>query len=516
VDILTDSSLQVGGYEMAETRARIILYKEGIDGQDLASTSVRSANVVDAFEVMQTDFEPGDNDIPVNSDGNFFVAKMTDSKAKEWEKKPEVEMVVDDIEVFALGNSSMEDDAFDDGMATGALELEQDDIDALEEDPYPEWDADEEQLSPEQLNMLTQLEPSIDESDMEDEMDLLEGTAEASAEQLRIPGIPKGTLIKLIKCVLKCVLEQKGSAEDVNAEDIESALNSAGIQDGVMATAAADVILWNLRMIYAPYAWRYSKGNRVRVAVVDTGIDSRHPDLNVCGGVSYVPGVTSWRDDHGHGTHCAGIIAAARNRRGIIGVAPRARLYAVKVLNRRGSGMLSWILNGLDWCYRARMHVVSLSLGSRFSKHDPKQFNAAYERMGRILRKRGILCVAAAGNDSHRPVGNPARCPSFMAVSAIDSRRRLASFTNVGPQVEICAPGVSIRSTVPGGYRKMSGTSMACPHVSGVAALVKARRPTWHGDRIRAHMMRTALDLGRPGRDWAFGTGLVNAYRAVR
>ena len=111
---------------------------------------------------------------------------------------------------------------------------------------------------------------------------------------------------------------------------------------------------------------------------------------------------------------------------------------------------MSWILNGLMWCYRARMHVVNLSLGSRVTTHNPRVFNAAYEHVGRRLRSRGILLVAAAGNDHHRPVSNPARCPSYLAVSALDRRRRLTTFTNVGPQIELSAPGQGILSTFPG------------------------------------------------------------------
>jgi subtilisin family serine protease len=510
-----------------EKKPKIVLYKEDIDGRDFATVSVEAANVVDAFEVMMTDFVPEINDVPVNDEGKFFVANLTDSEAREMADKSEVEDVVDDIEVFALEQTPLDpmegEDGFDDDLALGELELDPEDIEALEEDPYPEWNPEDPEdilLTPEEARLLTQLDPSVTEEDIELEHQLLEGTLEGvdevSAERIWLPKIPipREKLIKLVKCILKCMLEQGGKAEEMSDEDIEAMLRSAGAEEEVLRRR--DIILPNIRQIYAPQAWRYSTGAGVRVAVVDTGIDPRHPDLRVYGGVSYVPGVTSWRDDHGHGTHCAGIIAASINGRGIVGVAPRARLYAVKVLNRRGSGMLSWILNGLMWCYRAGMHVVSLSLGSRERTHDPNVYNKAYEHVGRILRRRGILCIAAAGNDYHRPVGNPARCPSYMAVSAIDSRRRLATFTSVGPQVEICAPGVNILSTVPGGYRRMSGTSMACPHVSGVAALVKSRRRTWHGDRIRVHMWKTAFDLGTPGRDWAFGYGQVNAFRAVR
>ena len=204
----------------------------------------------------------------------------------------------------------------------------------------------------------------------------------------------------------------------------------------------------------------------------------------------------------------------------MIGVAPAARLYAVKVLNSRGSGRTSGILNGLAWCLRHRMHVVNLSLGSPATTHDPRVYSRAYETAARRLRRAGILPVAAAGNDGRtsRPfVNNPGRCPSFMAVAAIDCQRRRAPFSCYGPQVEICAPGVRVWSTVkPNGYGQKSGTSMACPHVAGVAALVKRRRPAWSGDSIRVHMRRTALDLGTPGRDWFYGYGQVRAWHAVR
>jgi len=321
--------------------------------------------------------------------------------------------------------------------------------------------------------------------------------------------------------VIKCAIEQfGGKIGEVSDDKISEILAGQGLEAGSSTAAAVrDYITCGLRIIYAPYAWRYSTGAGVRVAVVDTGITPRHPDLRVYGGVSFVPGVTSWADDHSHGTHCAGTVAATLNNRGLVGVAPNASLYAVKVLNRAGSGQTSWILNGLSWCYRARMHVVNLSLGSLASNHNVNDYSRAYESAGRRLRSRGILAVAAAGNSGRtsRPyVGNPARCPSFMAVSSVDCQRRRASSSSYGPQVEITAPGVSVWSTVPtSGYGQKSGTSMATPHVVGVAALVKRRRPHWHGDTIRVHLRRTALDLGASGHDWFFGFGQVNAYRAV-
>ncbi|MDX1530291.1 MAG: S8 family peptidase, partial [Rhodothermales bacterium] len=321
---------------------------------------------------------------------------------------------------------------------------------------------------------------------------------------------------RLTRQVVERLLHRLDGDGPVTKQEIDSVLEAVGADDIVRERIAFDVVLPNLRLVNAPPAWRFTKGTRARLAIVDTGIAPRHRDLRVVGGVSYVPGVSSWHDDHGHGTHCAGISAGLMNRRGIVGVAPQADVFAVKVLNRYGSGMKSWVLNGLLWCARFGIHVVNLSLGRRATTHNPATFDAAYEHVGRILRRRGIIAVAAAGNDGHKPVGDPARCPSYMAVSAVDFSRRLTTFTNIGPQVEVCAPGLQILSTVPTGYRRMSGTSMATPHVAGAAALVKSRHPSIHGDSIRLRLMLSATDLGGAGRDWAFGHGLLNAYQAIQ
>lgn len=285
-------------------------------------------------------------------------------------------------------------------------------------------------------------------------------------------------------------------------------------------------IPWNISMVGANRVWGRVTGNGVRVAVLDTGIDDNHPDLSVTNGVSMVPGTTSWDDDNGHGTHCAGIIGARNNATGVVGVAPRSELYAVKVLDGAGSGRLSWILAGMGWAETEGMSVVSMSLGSNVSSPDAP-CTLAYQRAAERLEAAGCLVVAAAGNngrDTTNPwVGNPARCAGFMAVAAVDRNRKLADFSSQGPAslcndcgVEISAPGVSIRSTVPGGgLGTKSGTSMACPHVSGAAALLKELHPSWTPARIRARLRATAQDLGAPGNDPGFGSGLLDCHQAV-
>ncbi len=501
---------------MAEKTPKIVLMKEDVDVFGFARDSIKSAELVDGVSVMATDFLPEENTVQASQDMGFFVANLSESEAKKLSENPDVEAVEDDIKVYAMGGGSGGWEPGEMGLAGSDLQLDDEDIDALNADPYPQFGPDEVPVSPENVQLAAQLTPDIgDELEFDESGALLDlgpgGLGEGVSPELA--GMPREKLIALMKCIARCMRVEAGAGQDIPDEQIAEL---AGATAAAPSPVVREVITKGLWQIYAPYAWRYSAGAGARVAVVDTGIASRHPDLRVWGGASFVPGVASWNDDHGHGTHVAGTIAALRNGRGVVGVAPHAKLYAVKVLNAQGSGQLSWILNGLAWCASRGMHVVNLSLGSRETNHDPNVYNRAYERAGSSLRRRGILLCAAAGN-SNEAVGNPGRCPSFMAVSAVDYSHRKAPFSCFGRQVEICAPGVSIPSTFPpNGYKSLSGTSMATPHVSGVAALVKARYPGWHGDKIRVHLWRTARDLGTAGRDPIFGFGQVRAYHAVR
>jgi subtilisin len=279
-------------------------------------------------------------------------------------------------------------------------------------------------------------------------------------------------------------------------------------------TVQAETVPVGINQIKAPLAWDATRGKGVKVAVLDTGIDFNHPDLapNYKGGVSFVSDETTPLDHNRHGTHCAGIIAAALNGLGVVGAAPAAYLYAVKVMSRSGSGNWSWLIAGLDWCTRNGIHVASMSLGGTAP--------SAVQTMCDLAFSRGVLLVAAAGN-SGGPVEHPARYGSVIAVSAIDTANQLAAFSCRGPEIELCAPGVDVLSTVPGGgYARLSGTSMACPHVSGAAALA------WSTHRfapagvalnvtIRRLLASTADNLGIPGRDNNFGFGRVDAEQAA-
>lgn len=250
--------------------------------------------------------------------------------------------------------------------------------------------------------------------------------------------------------------------------------------------------------VNAPMAWHLSQGEGVGVAVLDTGIDHYHPDLarNIAGGINLVNPGTLPLDDDGHGTHVAGIIAAARNGRGVVGVAPLARLYAVKVLDARGAGSVSDLILGLQWVVDRGIPVANLSLGS------PAPSTALARAVAGTLAA-GTTIVAAAGNDG-REVDYPAAYPGVIAVAAAEPWGRLASFSNNGPEITVAAPGVDILSTERGGrYGRRSGTSMAAAHVSGVVALYLQLHPGATPDQVREALIPP-------------DGGIVDAWHTVR
>jgi subtilisin family serine protease len=203
--------------------------------------------------------------------------------------------------------------------------------------------------------------------------------------------------------------------------------------------------------------------------IIDTGIDLDHTDLNVdaASGKTFVPRTSSPDDDHGHGTHCAGIVAAIDNEVGVVGVAAGAHVVPVKVLDKRGSGAMSTIIAGVDFVTAngPAGDAVNMSLGG--SAYEPLDLNVI------AMGKEGLFVALAAGNESDDASNHsPARANglTIYTVSACDNLDKWAYFSNYGnPPIDYCAPGVSILSTYKGGALAiMSGTSMAAPHVCGV------------------------------------------------
>ena len=281
------------------------------------------------------------------------------------------------------------------------------------------------------------------------------------------------------------------------------------------------VIEWNMELIEVPDVWTTSTGSGVKVAVIDTGIDNDHPDLYVTGGVGFadkkwrvVTATSKWDDDNGHGTHVAGTIAALNNDIGVVGAAPDVSLYAVKVLGKDGSGYVSDIIAGVDWSAQNGMDIVSMSLGGSGSSQ-------VFQDVINEAHSSGVLIIAAAGNAGDGNIlttetSYPAAYDNVVAVAATDNRSKVAWFSNSGDYVDIAAPGVEILSTWNDGlYDTISGTSMACPHVTGVAALVLAKYPSLTPSEVESILTSTATDLGIVGFDNSYGNGLVNASAAV-
>jgi len=288
--------------------------------------------------------------------------------------------------------------------------------------------------------------------------------------------------------------------------------------DGVVRAIDAELDnTWGVKRVGSGvvHGWG-NEGAGVKVAVVDSGIDYTHPDLagNYNGGYDFVNGDADPMDDHGHGTHVAGTIAAENDDVGVVGVAPRALLYGVKVLSSTGSGSWSDIIAGIQWAADNGIKVTNNSYGG--SGNPGTTVEAAFNNSYAL----GVLHVAAAGNSGNCPYSGdtvlyPAKFSSVLAVAATTSADARACFSSTGAKVELAAPGSSINSTRRGGgYTFMSGTSMASPHVAGVAALVIAATGMTNA-QARQRLVDTADDLGVAGRDVEFGYGLVDADEAA-
>ncbi|MEC1663160.1 subtilisin AprE [Bacillus halotolerans] len=287
----------------------------------------------------------------------------------------------------------------------------------------------------------------------------------------------------------------------------------AYVEEDHVAHEYAQSVPYGISQIKAPalHSQGYT-GSNVKVAVIDSGIDSSHPDLNVRGGASFVPSETNpYQDGSSHGTHVAGTVAALNNTIGVLGVAPSASLYAVKVLDSTGSGQYSWIINGIEWAISNNMDVINMSLGG------PTGSTALKTVVDKAVAS-GIVVVAAAGNEgssgSSSTVGYPAKYPSTIAVGAVNSSNQRASFSSAGSELDVMAPGVSIQSTLPGGtYGSYNGTSMATPHVAGAAALILSKHPTWSNAQVRDRLESTATNLGS---SFYYGKGLINVQAAAQ
>lgn len=280
-----------------------------------------------------------------------------------------------------------------------------------------------------------------------------------------------------------------------------------------------------IELISAPKVWEQSNyGEGIIIAVVDTGIDKTHPDLmdRIIDGKDFT-NTGDYQDDNGHGTHVSGTILAAYNQIGVVGVAPKAKILALKALNGQGQGDINWINGALEYAVdwrgpnQEKASVISLSLGGPPDETEHKIIQRAIQE--------DILVVCAAGNSGdgrHETdeLDYPGAYPEVVEVGAVDLSRNLADFSNTNEEIDLVAPGVDILSTYPGNkYARLSGTSMATPHVSGAAALLKVISEKEFGRHLTeaelyAQLVKSTDDLGISKK--AQGNGLLNLMKTER
>ncbi len=284
---------------------------------------------------------------------------------------------------------------------------------------------------------------------------------------------------------------------------------STTVETDIPVKISADTVDWGISRIGADKVWSTGSGAGIKIAIIDTGVQIDHPDLraNIVEGYDFVNTDNDPNDDNGHGTHVAGIASATLNQSGTIGAGYSAKIMPVKVLNNQGYGYLSDVAKGIYYAADNGARIINLSLGT---PSDTYTLRSAIT----YAANKGVLIIAAAGNDGGAPCLYPAAYSSAVCVMATDSSNQLASFSNIGG--EISAPGVSNYSTFVGSsYRYLSGTSMATPHISGAAALLMSICTDCSTSEIRSILRDTAIDLGETGKDILFGYGLVDLVSAV-
>ncbi|WP_051591205.1 S8 family serine peptidase [Bacillus sp. UNC438CL73TsuS30] len=267
---------------------------------------------------------------------------------------------------------------------------------------------------------------------------------------------------------------------------------------------------WYLNKIQMPKAWDITKGSsQIKVAVIDDGVQQDHPDLKgkivspfnaVTGNARYTP--------HEHATHVAGIIAASFNKTGIAGIAPNVKIMPINVFDGEEASDYAVAL-GIKYAVEHHADVINMSLGS-------PNYSVLLDYYANYAKSKGVILIAAAGNDGTFTKTYPAALGSVVGVGATTSSDHVAFYSNKGSFVDFTAPGSNIFSSINGSsYAHLTGTSMASPVVSGVAALIRSRNPFLTPDQVESVMKHSVVDLGTKGRDDYYGYGRIDAYKAV-
>lgn len=375
---------------------------------------------------------------------------------------------------------------------------------------------------------------SVDSAAMEDIVNGLSGNAEDVK--------PLGIIDAVAAKVSPSMIDTLAGLDGIDKIEVDEMLYLLGEQadtivsqniNSMVTTQEMTVVnAWGIDKIGAPAVWQQGiDGNGILVAVVDTGIDATHPDLNdmddnpatddpkIVGWFDFVNGQGTPYDDQGHGTHVSGTISGTGANGVRTGVAPGTQLIGAKVFNAQGSGSTSDVIAAFEWAVNNNASIISFSGGGG---HE-----SAFTTTINNVVAAGVLPVIAAGNSGPGPstIGCPGDEFNSATVGATNIFDVIASFSSQGPvtlnqqtyiKPDVSAPGVDVTSTIPGGgYDAWSGTSMATPHVSGTAALMLQHNPGMTPSQVVQTLEDTATDLGTAGKDNAYGSGRINAYEAV-
>jgi subtilisin family serine protease len=282
--------------------------------------------------------------------------------------------------------------------------------------------------------------------------------------------------------------------------------------------ANSDVMNWGMALEGIPDVWRITKGQNVKIAILDTGIAQRHQDLAgvVLQSIDFTGSKNGVEDQVGHGTFCAGIIGARQNKFGVVGVAPECQLLIAKVAADNKTCYDQAVINGLNWAVLQGADIISMSVGT------PSSTNVLHGAVIAASQKAVIVCAAGNNGPALDSVNYPARYAETISVGAIDRNKHVPNYSSRGDRVDIVAPGDQIVSCwPPNNMAMLSGTSMACPFVAGIIGLMvavrkKDSRSGMNRNEIVSLLSESTIDIGPPGKDNISGFGLINPMLLLR
>ncbi|WP_248926755.1 S8 family serine peptidase [Paenibacillus hamazuiensis] len=298
---------------------------------------------------------------------------------------------------------------------------------------------------------------------------------------------------------------------DVELVERDSSASILSVDDNSENNSSQEIVPWGAEVTNAVYAHNQGfLGQGIKIAVLDTGISTSHPDLKVSGGISFIEDV-NYEDDNGHGTHVAGIINSQKNGIGVVGISPNAELYALKVLDKAGVGYYSSIIQAIDWCVENKINIITMSFGG---VEDSKILHQVIKE----AKDQGILFIAAAGNKGAgvETLLFPARYSEVLSVGSIGRSNERSMYSSTGQELDMVAPGEQILSTVLNGqYGMQSGTSMSAAYVTGAAAVLWSRDRSLDSEEITNVLYQSTEPLGQPN-EYGHGTiNLANVFRPI-